>query len=875
MAEKQTPLMRQYTQIKQKYQESVLLFRMGDFFETFENDAVITSKVCGIVLTKRNNGAGADVPLAGFPHHQLDTYLPKLVKAGYRVAVCEQLEDPKFARGIVKRGVVELVTPGVAFYDKLLDTNSNNYLAAIFLNGDKSHNNLLGLSIADISTGEFQVAEIRINQLKDILSTLVPAEIIISKSQKNILSVEFEKLNLKPLITKREEWIFEYEFARDLLLKQFKTQNLKGFGIDSFTVGISAAGCILNYISETQQNNINHIKNISILETNEFMSLDPATRKNLEITFSQNNETTLLTVIDNTITAMGARLLKKWISMPLIKFEPIIERQTKVDFLYKNNKTRGNIRDILKNIADIERLISKISSGRANPRDCIGLSNSLNFIPELIRVIKENKNSELIELSNNFYDTNQVVEIINNALIDEPTIQTGTGQVFKKGYNADLDAYLEAKNHGTNWIRDFQSKEREKSSINNLKVSFNNVFGYYIEVSRLQSSKVPTYYERKQTLTNAERYTTPELKEIEAKILGAEEKISEIEAKLFNELKNQISIFIKEIQHNSNVIATLDCLQGLSQTAIDNNYIKPEIDNSPNIELIEARHPVVEKILPVGTKFTPNDTTLNTNDEQVHIITGPNMSGKSCYLRQVAVNVLLAQIGSFVPAKSAKIGLVDKIFTRVGAQDNLASGESTFLVEMQEAANILNNATQKSLILLDEVGRGTATFDGISIAWAIAEYLHNNIKAKTLFATHYHELNELAERYKGINNYRVEVIETGSNIIFSHKVKKGGSDYSFGIHVAKMAGLPYFVIERANEIMNSLSSENSEIDLSKSKIDIKSIKTKKQRTNEDQLAIFEFRDDVIREELLSVKIDTITPIQAFNFLADLQQKAKK
>jgi DNA mismatch repair protein MutS len=874
MADKQTPLMRQYNQIKQKYPETVMLFRMGDFFETFESDAVITAKVCGITLTKRNNGSGAEVPLAGFPHHQLDAYLPKLVKAGYRVAVCEQLEDPKFARGIVKRGVIEVVTPGVAFYDKLLETNANNYLAGIFLKEDKAHNKIVGLSIADISTGEYQVCEIHLSRLKDLLSTIAPSEIIISKSQKDSLLPELEKLNFKPLITKREEWIFEFEFGRDLLLKQFKTQNLKGFGIEQFTVGISAAGCVLNYINETQQNNISHIRGINILPTGDFMSLDPATRRNLEITFSNNSDITLLTVIDKTITAMGARLLKKWVSMPLIKLEPILERQKNVEFLYSNNSIREQIRGILKNIGDLERLISKISSGRANPRDCVALSNSLNQIPELINSMKKSDNTSLIELSEKFRDTDLVVKLIKNAIIDEPSVQTGTGQVFKIGYNSELDSHLEAKKHGTDWIRDFQNDEREKSGINTLKVGFNNVFGYYIEVSRLQSSKVPEYFQRKQTLANAERYTTPELKVIEDKILGAEEKISEIESILFNELRNKIAESIVEIQNNSNVIAIIDCLQGLSQAAVENKYTKPEIDNSEILELVEARHPVVEKMLSVGTNFTPNNTILNTDDEQVHIITGPNMSGKSCYLRQVAVNVLLAQIGSYVPAKSARIGLVDKIFTRVGAQDNITSGESTFLVEMQESANILNNATQKSLILLDEVGRGTATFDGISIAWAIAEYLHNNIKAKTLFATHYHELNELAERFNGIKNYRVEVIETGSNIIFSHKVSAGGSDYSFGIHVAKMAGLPYFVIERANEIMDSLGSGDSDINLSKSKIDIKSIKTKKQKHDDNQMAIFEFRDDSIRQELLSIKIDTITPIQAFNLLVDLQKKAK-
>ncbi|MDT3738407.1 MAG: DNA mismatch repair protein MutS [Candidatus Kapabacteria bacterium] len=875
MKDKQTPLMKQYNQIKQKYPETVMLFRMGDFFETFEDDAVITAKVCGIVLTKRNNGAGGETPLAGFPHHQLDNYLPKLVKAGYRVAVCEQLEDPKLAKGIVRRGVIEVVTPGVAFYDKLLETKTNNYLAGIYINHDKAVRKLTGLAIADISTGEFQVCEIPFTELKDILTTLSPSEIIISKSQKDELVPEIEKLPFKPLITKREDWVFEYDFSRDMLLKQFKTLNLKGFGAEEFTVGISAAGCVLNYISETQLSNINHIQSISRLDTGEFMSLDPSTRRNLEITFSDNSEGSLISVIDKTITPMGGRLLKKWVSMPLTKLNVIIDRQDCTEAFYKNNKLRENLRGIFSGIGDLDRLISKISSGRANPRDVIGLKNSLSLIPEIKEILKNLSNDVITKLISQFADTSEVVSLISNALIDEPTVQLGTGQVFRTGYDEELDSYIAAKTHGTDWVKNFQNTEREKSGINSLKVGFNNVFGYYIEITKLHAGKAPDYFERKQTLANAERYTTPELKEIEAKILGAGEKISETELILFSSLRNKIAEFTVEIQKNSNLIAVIDCLQGLAQIAIENNYVKPLVDDSEIIDIIEARHPVVEKHLPVGDKFTPNDTFLDTDSEQIHIITGPNMSGKSCYIRQVAVITLLAQIGSYVPAKSARIGLVDKIFTRVGAQDNITAGESTFLVEMQEAANIMNNATRKSLILLDEVGRGTATFDGISIAWSIAEYLHNNIRAKTLFATHYHELNELSERYDRICNYRVEVIETGSTIIFSHKVAKGSSDYSFGIHVAKMAGLPYEVIQRADEIMATLESEEPASSGKSTKADIKSIKTKKASKDTNQLAIFEFRDDSIREKLLGIKIDSITPIQAFNLLAELQKEAKK
>ncbi|MBX3044219.1 MAG: DNA mismatch repair protein MutS [Candidatus Kapabacteria bacterium] len=868
--------MRQYNQIKQKYPESLLLFRMGDFFETFDDDAVITAKVCGIILTKRNNGAGSETPLAGFPHHQLDSYLPKLVKAGYRVAVCEQLEDPKLARGIVKRGVVEVVTPGVAFYDKLLETKNNNYVAGIYLKNDKAVRKLAGVSVADISTGEFQACELPLPELKDLLTTLAPAEIIISKSQKDELAAELDKIQNKPLITKREDWIFEYDFGRDLLLKQFKTQSLKGFGIEDMTVGISAAGCILNYIAETQQSNINHLSRISRLETSDFMSLDPSTRRNLEITFSSNSEGSLISVIDRTITPMGGRLLKKWISMPLTKLEPIIDRQQCVSAFFENPAERNELRKILSAIGDTDRLIAKISSGRANPRDCVALKTSLELVPKIHKLISGLPNDTINNISKKFSDTSNVVEFIKNALIDEPTVQLGTGQVFRNGYDEKLDTYITAKTSGTDWIKNFQESERLKSGVHSLKVGFNNVFGYYIEVTKIHAHKVPDYFVRKQTLTNAERYTTPELKEIEDKILGAEEKISEVEQVLFAELKSKIAEFTSDIQNNSYLVAVIDCLQGMAQIASDNNYVKPEIDNSEIIEIEDGRHPVVEKMLPVGENFTPNNTYLDSASEQIHIITGPNMSGKSCYLRQVAVITLLTQIGSYVPAKRARIGLVDKIFTRVGAQDNITAGESTFLVEMQEAANILNNATDKSLILLDEVGRGTATFDGISIAWSIAEYLHNQIGARTLFATHYHELNELTERYERIVNYRVEVIETGSSIIFSHKVSKGGSDYSFGIHVAKMAGLPYDVIYRANEIMATLESDTSEESVQKNKkADIKSIKTKKAPNETDQLAIFEFRDDAVRAKLQAINIDSITPLQAFNLLAELKKEAEK
>ncbi|MDX9791279.1 MAG: DNA mismatch repair protein MutS [Candidatus Kapabacteria bacterium] len=874
MSVKETPLMKQYNQIKQKYPDTVLFFRMGDFFETFHDDAVITAKICGIILTKRNNGAGADTPLAGFPHHQLDSYLPKMVKAGYRVAVCEQLEDPKMAKGLVKRGVVEVVTPGVAFYDKLLETKSNNFVAGVYLKNDKAYRRLCGLAVADISTGEFHCCEVPFTELKDLITTLSPSELIISKNQKDDLTKEVEKLPNKPLLTKREDWIFDYDFSRDILLRHFKTQSLKGFGIDEMTVGISAAGCVLNYLSEIQLNNINHIKSINRLDTGRFMSLDPTARRNLEITFSSHSDGALISVIDRTTTAMGGRLLKKWVSMPLKNLDSILERQNCVSSLFDNIEINHNLKELMQGIGDIDRLISKISSGRANPRDCTALKNSLCIIPKLQVTLSSIDNLTLKNLSDKFVNTMSIVELIDSALCEEPTIQLGSGEVFKNGYNEKLDSYIEAKNSGKDWIKKFQEEERQKTDINSLKVGFNNVFGYYIEVTKIHSNKVPDYYERKQTLTNAERYTTPELKEIETKIIGAEEGILELEQALFSELRLKISERISDIQQNSLLIANLDCINGLARIARENDYVKPELNESGTIEINGGRHPVVEKLLPVGEKFSPNDSFIDNGSEQIHIITGPNMSGKSCYLRQVAVIALLAQIGAYVPAKAARIGIVDKIFTRVGAQDNLTAGESTFLVEMQEAANILNNATDKSLILLDEVGRGTATFDGISIAWAISEFLHNSIGARTLFATHYHELNELAEKYEKIVNYRVEVIETGSNIIFSHKVSRGSSDYSFGIHVAKMAGLPYDVITRANEIMEGFKSEAGKSNNDKSQnINTNSIKKVESTPSDGQLAIFEFRDDALRKKIASINIDSITPLQAFNILAELKKEA--
>lgn len=870
MSKKETPLMRQYNQIKNKYPDTILFYRLGDFFETFGDDAVTTAKVCGITLTKRNNGAAGEMPLAGFPHHQIDSYLPKMVRAGYRVAVCDQLEDPKQARGIVKRGVTEVVTPGVALYDKLLDNKTNNYVASVYIHTEKSGFKIAGVAACDVSTGEFFTSQINVNNIVETLENLAPAEVIINKRQKEEVADLLEKLSLDVSYTRLEEWIFDSDFADEILLRHFQTQSLKGYGIEKLDIAKISAGAVLHYISETQKGQLPHIKNLSLYNPGEFMSLDYATRRNLEITYSINEDNkngTLIAILDKTVTSQGGRLFKKWITRPLRDLDKIKNRLNAVTWFYNQQEERELIRKIFTGIGDLERLISKISTGRANPRDCVSLKNSLNKIPEMKRVLVDTESESIKRLTEQLDDLKALVETINETLLDEPSAQLGGGNVFREGFNETLDGYVEAKFSGKNWITSYQNKQKEDTKIPSLKVGFNNVFGYYIDVTKVHTSKVPDFYERKQTLTNSERYTTPELKEIEAKIFSAEEKIDELEAKLFNDLKLKIASYTEIIQKNAHIIATVDCLQSFAQSAVEYDYCEPEIDESDVLDVKDGRHPVVEKLIPPGSSFTPNDTYLDTHSEQIHIITGPNMSGKSCYLRQVALVVLLGQIGSYVPAKSAKFGVVDRIFTRVGAQDNITAGESTFLVEMQEAANILNNATEKSLILLDEVGRGTATFDGISIAWAIAEYIHNNINAKTLFATHYHELNELAERYSRIINYEVEVVEAGNTIIFSHKVKKGASDHSFGIHVARMAGLPYDVVQRANEILNGLEGTKTQPDLN-------TIETHDD-SEDGQLAIFEFRDDKLRDKILKLNVNNLTPVQALQLLSDMHKEAKK
>ncbi|MGB9696139.1 MAG: DNA mismatch repair protein MutS [Ignavibacteria bacterium] len=856
-----TPLMRQYRKIKEKYPDMLLLFRMGDFFETFEDDAIIASKVLGITLTRRANGAAAEVPLAGFPHHALDTYLPKLVKAGYRVAVCEQLEDPKFAKGIVKRDVVEVVTPGANFSEKLLNHKSNNFLAAIFLK-----NNICGFAFCDVTTGEFATSEVYTKHLLAQVELISPTEILIPKREKNeilrLLGIKNPEDSTQGqyVFTKVDDWIFNIDFARELLTNQFKTHSLKGFGVDNMTVGLIAAGCVMNYLNETQKNRLHHIKKIYRYDYTDYIMLDPSTKRNLEIISSiaeGGREGSLLAVIDKTQTAMGGRLLKKWISRPLKNITAIKQRLIAVKEFVELKNERRNIIEDLKSIADLERILSKIATGKAVPRDLVQLKVSLQKIGEVKTKLSFFYSEPVKLLEDNLPDCQELIERIQEVLNENFLFGNDKYGIINKGFNIELDELKEIHFNGKTWIENYQAHERQRTGINSLKVDYNKVFGYYIEVTKPHLDKIPSNYIRKQTLVNCERFITEELKSYEDKIFNAEEKISLLENRIFSELTDFVLSFTDEIQKDANSIATLDVLIAFAEVAELHNYSMPEIDESDSIEIIEGRHPVIETLLPAGEKYIANDTKLDTVQNQIIILTGPNMSGKSSYLRQTGLIVLMAQIGCFVPAKHAKIGIVDKIFTRVGASDNIARGESTFLVEMNEAANILNNATPKSLILLDEIGRGTSTYDGISIAWAITEYLHENplLRAKTLFATHYHELNQLASLYHRVKNYRVEVREYGDKVIFLRKITPGSADHSYGIQVAQMAGLPQTVTDRAKQILKSF--EEKEL--------------RRQKKEEFQISLFELNsDDRYKEILDDIDINNITPLEALTILKKLK-----
>ncbi len=864
----QTPLMAQYYKIKEVHPDTVLLFRVGDFFETFEDDARTASKVLGITLTKRANGAAGEVPLAGFPHHAIDTYLPKLVRAGYRVAVCEQMENPKFARGIVKREVVEVVTPGVAFSDKLLDHKKNNYLFAVCIK-----ENVAGISFCDISTGEYSLYEVDSNSLKQQIELINPAEILLAKKDKEFLTKIISSVSGNIRITKIDDWIFNYEYATDILNAHFNTKGLKGFGIDKYSVGIISAGVILNYLQETQKANLSHLNKVTVYNPSDYMILDFATKRNLEIIYSMQDggrDGSLISILDKTLTPMGGRLLKRWISAPLIKLNPILQRQEAVEELFGKKELRKSLFNELNEIGDLERLTSKICTGRANPREIVNLKLSLKKIPGIKELLSNSSSGTLTRIGNNLKPLNNLVEKIHDAMVENPPLSIADGGVIKNGYSPELDELRDISIHGKDWIANLQKKERERTGISSLKVSYNKVFGYYIDVSNTHKDKIPEDYIRKQTLVNSERYITPELKIYEEKILNAEEKIYELESQLFNELRFFLVTETEAIQQNANLIGMLDCFLSFAECAVQYSYVKPHVNESTQLEIVEGRHPVVERILPPGEKYTPNSCKMDNEETQIIILTGPNMAGKSVYLRQAGLIVLLAQIGSFVPAQSANIGLVDRIFTRVGASDNIAAGESTFLVEMHEAANILNNATQRSLILLDEIGRGTSTFDGISIAWATTEYIHENpeLAAKTLFATHYHELNEMADLFPRIKNCKVEVREYDDKVIFLHKVNPGKADHSYGIQVAQMAGLPRFVTNRAKEILQNLEGkELTPYEVKKEKL------AKMKRNDAFQFNLFEVKDDSIRTELSGIEINSLTPLEALNKLSELKKKA--
>ncbi len=899
-----TPLMRQYQKIKAKYPETILLFRMGDFFETFEEDAKTTSRVLGITLTKRGDGAAAEVPLAGFPHHALDTYLPRLLKAGYRVAVCEQLEDPKFAKGIVKRDVIEVVTPGVAFSDKVLEQKQNNYLAAIALPSPLvTSEDLIGYSFVDVSTGEFAVSEFPLKVLREQIASLSPSEILVQKRDYTAIS-ELLRCQFSKTYTKVEDWVFNFDFGYEILINHFQTQSLKGFGSEELKIGIVAAGAVLNYLQETQKANLAHLKKIVPYDIGEYMVLPLSTQRNLEILSPLMEGVrfgTLFSILDQTQTPMGGRLLKKWIVQPLKKSEPIRARLEVAKELVEKSQVRNKVKETLANIGDLERLIAKIATGRANPREVIALKSILSQIPNLKSTLQPCVSREVSSLRDSLEPLPSLVHQIASAIVDDPPLNLADGGVIRKGYSKELDDLRDLAFSGKEWIANLQKKERDRTGIVSLKVGFNNVFGYYIEVTHTHKNKVPQDYIRKQTLVNAERYITPELKEYEEKILHAEEKILALETDLFNALRRMVSEDAAAIQQNAHIIATLDCFVSLAEVAVDYEYGCPEVNEGTRVEIRDGRHPVIERLLPPGERYIPNDCIVDTEEHQILIITGPNMSGKSSFLRQVGLIVLMAQMGSFVPAKSAKIGLVDKIYTRVGAMDSIATGESTFLAEMNEAAHIVNTATPRSLILLDEVGRGTSTFDGISIAWALTEYLHERIGARTLFATHYHELNELAEIFPRIKNFKVDVREYGDKVVFLHKVAPGFADHSYGIQVAQMAGLPEEVTERAKKILKNLEGselivhgENGSglVDDSSTTLGVdrpvgtrrevgdlgeKEARRAKGRIapTEVQLTLFEMRDDRLREEIKKLDLEKMTPIEALQKLAELKKRLEK
>ena len=857
---KVTPLMQQYNQIKSKYPDALLLFRVGDFYETFGSDAIVASKILGIVLTNRNNG-GSPLELAGFPHHSLETYLPKLVRAGQRVAICDQLEDPKQTKKIVKRGVTELVTPGVAFNEQVLENKKNNFLAAVHFDRKE-----VGVSFLDVSTGEFLVAQGSPSYIDKLLQSFNPSEVLY---QRNLEGKLIENFGDKFYTFKLEDWVFTEDYSKEVLLNHFGTVSLKGFGVEKLNLGIVAAGAAMHYLADTQHNKISHIRNISRIDEDNYVWLDRFTIRNLELVYSHNEgATTLIDVLDATISPMGGRLLKRWVVLPLKDEQAINDRLDVVKYFVENETFVDDITLYLKKIGDLERLISKVAAARISPRETVYLKYSILAL-EPIKALCENSNNEALKkIADRINVCKTISQRIEKELQDEAPVLVSKGNVIKSGVNNELDELRAIAYQGKDYLLQMQERLMEETGINKLKIAYNNVFGYYIEVRHLHTDKVPETWVRKQTLTQAERYITEELKEYETKILGAEEKIQALEAKLFEELVFAISDYIEPIQYNATLIARLDCLLAFGKIAVQNNYARPTINQSKVIDIKEGRHPVIEQNLPLGESYVSNNVYLDDETQQIIMITGPNMSGKSALLRQTALITLMAQMGSFVPAQSATIGIVDKVFTRVGASDNISSGESTFMVEMNETASILNNFTDRSLVLLDEIGRGTSTYDGISIAWAIAEYIHQNptARAKTLFATHYHELNDMESAFDRIKNYNVSVKEINKKIIFLRKLVRGGSEHSFGIHVAKVAGMPKPVLDRANQILKKLEKSHAGEELGS--------KTKELASESGmQLSFFQLDDPIlvqIKEDITNLDINTLTPVEALMKLNEIK-----
>jgi DNA mismatch repair protein MutS len=861
----ETPLMKQYYAIKTKHPDAILLFRVGDFYETFGEDAIRTSEILGITLTRRANGSAQFVELAGFPYHALDTYLPRLVRAGQRVAICEQLEDPKLTKKIVKRGIIELVTPGVSLNENVLNHKENNFLAAVHI--DKK---IAGVAFLDISTGEFLTSEGTIEYIDQMLNNFQPKEVLFEKGKKDLF---VEYFGPKFYTFKLDDWIFTQEAANDRLLKQFETSSLKGFGVQNLSYGIIASGAILYYLDITQHEQLGHITSLSRIEENRYVWLDRFTIKNLELFHSPyEGARTLIDIMDRTISPMGGRLLKRWISLPLKDLQPINERLDIVQYLVENTVVKDEIAGLIRQVGDLERLISKVAVSRINPREVVQLKRALKAIEPIQIMCNSSDCLPLVKLAEQLNPCKLISEKIDKELNNDPPVQISKGNAIAKGISEELDELRTILYNGKDYLSDLQIRESERTGITSLKVSFNNVFGYYIEVRNTHKDKVPPEWIRKQTLVSAERYITEELKEYESKILGAEEKIISLETKLFNDLVLAILEYIPPIQLNSSLIARLDCLQSFAVITTENNYVRPVLNDSRLLDVKDGRHPVIEKQLPVGESYVPNDLVLDTEDQQIIILTGPNMSGKSALLRQTALIVLMAQTGCFVPAKSANIGMVDKIFTRVGASDNISLGESTFMVEMNETASILNNLSDRSLVLLDEIGRGTSTYDGISIAWAMVEFLHENkLRAKTLFATHYHELNEMENSFSRVKNYSVSIKELNNKVIFLRKLRRGGSEHSFGIHVARMAGMPRSVVSRADEILKELEQSHEKQELTKPIADIAG------HREGMQLSIFQLDDPVlkqIRDEILEIDIDNLTPVEALNKLYNIKKLLK-